>query len=98
MRRRLVNPKRFYTFVAVVVMTIALVFAVALADNSYDIVGYENYVVQSGDTLWSIAKQSNGYDYIHTQDIIIDIKSATNIPTNISVGQLVKIPVYDVER
>ena len=84
------------TFVAVVVLTIALLFAVAYAtNNTPKIVGYNTYVVTYGDTLWDIAKTSNGYDNMDTRQIIYDIQQASNITSDIQSGDIIQVPIYE---
>lgn len=96
MKIRVVNKKRFYTFVAVVVMTIALVFIVAYATNdTQNIVGYNTYVVSNGDTLWDIAEMSNGYDDMDVRKIVFDIRQASNINADIQCGDVIQIPIYE---
>lgn len=91
------NKTRFYTVVAVVVMTIALVFVVGFAANdTNNIVGYNTYVVTMGDTLWDIAETSNGYNNIDIQQIMYDIRQASNLDgANISCGDVLQIPIYE---
>lgn len=94
---RVVNKKRFSIFVAVVVlMTIALLFAVANATDEPDIVGYEEFYVSYGDTLWDIAKTSNGYDYVITSEIVYEIRTASGLDTaDVYVGDVVLVPIYE---
>ena len=59
------------------------------------IVGYDIHVAESGDTLWSFAKMSNGYDYIDGQTIVDDIKEASGIDDTIYPGDVIKVPIYE---
>lgn len=96
---RVVNKKRFGIFVTVVVlMTIALLFAVANATDKPEVVGYDTFVVSDGDTLWDIAKTSNGYDYVATREIVYTIRTESGLDTaDIYVGDVVLVPVYNLK-
>ena len=78
--------------VAVVVM---LLVAVISLNSTPNIIDSQPYTVQYGDTLWSIAKLSNGYDYLDTRDIVHDIKELSDCTSNINYGQIVQIPIYE---
>ena len=93
---RLVNKTRFFTFLAVVVMTIAFVIVVAYATNdNTNIVGYNTYMVQQGDTLWDIAESINDGS-MDTREIIYDIREASNLDTaDIQVCDVLQIPIYE---
>jgi len=47
--------------------------------------GYSNYIVQNGDSLWSIAQR-----FGTTVDAIVSLNGLTN--SNIAIGQILKIP------
>lgn len=86
--------KKIVAFITVVV--VLLVCAVSfVANGTPKIVGYDTYVVAQGDTLWDIAKLSNGYDDMDTRDVIYDIKQASNITSDIQLGDVVQIPIYE---
>jgi hypothetical protein len=76
--------------VAIIVSTI-----MAMTYDKPDIATYEPYVVSQGDTLWDIAKTSNGYGNMDTRDIVDDIRSASNCTANIKEGDRLYIPVYE---
>jgi hypothetical protein len=95
MKVRVINKTRFYTFAAVVLMTIAFMFVVAIANDTPNIVGYNTYVVSNGDTLWDIAEMSNGYGRMDVREIVYDIRDASNITPNIQLGDVVQIPIYE---
>lgn len=54
--------------------------------------GYEPYTVCAGDTLWSIARLSNGYGRYSTEKIVADI--VTNGRDVIRPGEQIFIPRY----
>lgn len=55
---------------------------------------YVEYIVEPGETLWSIACLSNMWNKIDTSIIIEDIKDASNCTEVIYPGQIVYIPIY----
>ena len=90
---RIINKKKFARFV-IIVLAMAL-FVGFIVNDKHKIVGYESYFVTDGDTLWDIAKQSNGYDHIDIRDIIYDIQQASNISSDIQWGDEIQIPIYE---
>jgi len=76
-----------------IVMAITLIVFVVytLADGAKQ-VSYTSYTVEQGDTLWSIAKQSNLYTGENIRDIISMITDASDCTTTIYAGQTVYIP------
>lgn len=50
----------------------------------------EEYTVQNGDTLWSIAEEYAD-DNTSLQEYIYKIKKVNNITSNLEVGQTIKI-------
>ena len=50
---------------------------------------YEDYVVQKGDTLWSIAEEF--YPEKDNRDIVYMIKSDNMCNSNLEIGQVLKI-------
>ena len=76
-------------------MTIALVFAVANANDTPTIIGYNTYVVANEDTLWDIANQL-GYNHIDIRRIIYDIQQASDLRAEyIHRGDVLQIPIYE---
>jgi LysM repeat protein len=53
--------------------------------------------IESGDTLWSIAKAHMGSEYEKTQEFIDEIKSINRLNSDkIHVGQYLTVPYYVV--
>lgn len=77
-----------------VVAVVTLFSAVASLFDTLEIIGSESYLVQSGDTLWSIAKMSNGNGHLDVRTIINDIKALSNCTSDIMAGDIVQIPIY----
>ena len=91
---RIVDKKKFARFICIIVAAILLVGFVVR--DQYEIIGYEIYAVESGDTLWEIAEMSNGYDNIDTRRIICDMREASDLETSsLQVGEIIKIPMYE---
>lgn len=60
-----------------------------------DPVSYERYVVEKGDTLWSIAHQSDMWNKMDASIIIDDMQERSNCTATIYPGQIVYIPMYE---
>ena len=87
------------SFLTLLVITLCAVIFCAIVSNAYsqpEIIDYEEYVVERGDTLWVIAAQSNGYDFMDTRKIIDDIEKESGCTAYIYPGQVVYIPIYDI--
>ena len=61
-------------FLLLIAMTLGFYLIMLMRNPTRTIVDYEPYIVREGDTLWSIAKMSNGYNHIDIRDIIADIE------------------------
>ena len=58
-------------------------------------VSYEFYIVESGDTLWSIAHQSDMWNKIDASIIIDDMKERSNCTSPICPAHVVYTPLYN---
>lgn len=59
------------------------------------VVGCEEYVVKTGDTIWSIASE-HAPDTIDKRDYMADVfKLNENLTDIIYAGQAINLPVYD---
>jgi LysM repeat protein len=51
---------------------------------------YKEYIVQPGDTLWTIAQN---YPHKDIESLIYDIEQASDTSALIKVGQVLRIPI-----
>ena len=93
--KKKINKKIVMWAISIVTVTIltTLLFA---AVRFPDPVRYEQYVVQSGDTLWGIAKNSDMWNKTDAYNIIDDMieKSRINEDHILQPGDIVYIPYY----
>lgn len=79
-----------------VLVTLILALMLNVAYDKHEIVSYDTYVVSDGDTLWGIAEMSNGYNDMDINEIIYDIKKASNLEvSSLNIGDVVQIPIYE---
>lgn len=89
--------KKFITMCLVAIMIVGLLTVCVNAMQKPDIVGYDTYTVRSGDTLWAIAQESNGWNRMDAYEIINDIEEASDCSSLIHPGDVVYIPIYDFD-
>lgn len=85
----------FNTLMACIVIALCAVLFCTI-NSEPEIIDYEEYIVERGDTLWVIAAQSNGYDFMDTRKIVDDIEEESGCTAYIYPGQKVYIPIYDI--
>lgn len=90
----------FLIFAPLAVLAVCLAFVVVIgaAGATPEIVGYDEYTVDEGETLWSIAEESNGYGEMDRRDIIADIQAESGCSSDIYAGQTVYIPIYKIDK
>ena len=94
------NKKKFLRAILIIVgMLIFINFIVPDKSFSHQSIAYKNVSVQSGDTLWTIAKleqeDNEYYEGKDLRDIIQDIKEVNNLSnSNLRVNQNLEIPTY----
>lgn len=86
--------KKGFTLLAILVAT-STVISISTSFMNYTskkekIQRYETYVVQQGDTLWSIAKKYTEGD---PRKLIYEIREHNKITPIIREGQVIEIPV-----
>ena len=82
----------------IIIATIIILVCVILVANSFSMpepAYYESYVVKSGDSLWEIAQQSDGWNKYDGQMIIEDMRERSNCTATIYPGQVVYVPMYN---
>lgn len=84
-------------FLSVIVFFFCLVYGIVTNFQDAEPEYYEPYGVQANDTLWDIAKKSDGYGTIDTRKIIDRIKEVSDVSSMIYPDQLVYIPMYEKE-
>jgi len=92
-RVRLLNKKRFVavimTFLIVVLASVSVFISASSLDTA---VTYKSFVVQKGDTLWSIASEYGPND-MDIREYINEIEKANPISNSfLAEGQELKLP------
>ena len=90
--------KKFITlfvWLVIIANSIALLCVACTNRTNKEIISYEKYIVQSGDTLTSIAKTfSENSEKYDIREVIWDIEDYNNCTALIRVGQVLMIPQY----
>lgn len=87
--------QKIITTLLVVAMILGGLALMVKALDTPDPVSYETYVVKQGDTLWSIAQQSDMWNKMDARNIIDDMEERSNCNALIYPGQIVYIPMYN---
>ena len=94
-KKKIQRRKRTTFIISVLVVTFILgIITGCIISNRPQPIGFDKYSVKSGDTVWGIARLSNGWNNIDGSYIVEDIMSASNCTELIHPGQVVYIPVY----
>ncbi|WP_164995814.1 cell division suppressor protein YneA [Miniphocaeibacter massiliensis] len=95
---RIINRKRFLTFVfmCVVLLTLTIVLFVNIKSSfgSTKENNIDYYIIRHGDTVWSVAEEFNTNKKVNIRDfvdIIIEENSINN--SNLIPGEKIKIPI-----
>lgn len=89
------NDKMIVIFL--LIFTAAVFVLLCFSAQEQNILFYTEHTVKSRETLWGIAKESNGYGLIDTRDIVDEIIAESKIKKTIVPGQVVFVPQYDLE-
>ena len=72
--------------------------AIVQADQNLGDIQYKVVEIQTGDSLWTIAKENMGPGYSDVYDYIREIKACNQLKTNnITAGSYLVIPFYETE-
>lgn len=82
-------------FSVIFVLLFTVTAIAVMQNNTHDIVDTETYVVEDGDTLWDVAKLSNGYNHMDIREIIYDIQQLSDCTSDIQRGDVLLIPIYE---
>jgi len=93
----IVNSKRFFTFITILITIIAIIIvSVVNLQSAYSSpysIESEDYWVKKGETLWTIAQKYKPDDY-DIRKMIYEIKELNNMETSmIYSGDKIKIPL-----
>ncbi len=93
---KIINKKRFYTFISICIVTlaiaIALFFNIKTSFSSYNEGISKEYIVRNNDTVWKVAENfnSNNVDIRTFVDLIIEENHISN--SKLIPGEKIKIP------
>ena len=95
---RIVNKRRFFKSISITIGLI--IFLLILLSNisfSHTEIQYKEITINSGDTLWNIAKyeKSNNIYFANKdiRDIVSEIKLLNNLNnSNLNIGEKISIP------
>lgn len=99
MRKYRVKSKfRFTLFLVITILVFGTVFSTLLGTGTANSVSFDQFKpvkVESGETLWTIAKANNPHNK-DIRSVIYEIKELNNLKSGeITVGQKILIPVYN---
>lgn len=87
--------KKVLTVLFIMALIIGMFALIANAMKVPEPAYYERYVVQRGDTLWGIARNSDLWNKVDASYIINDMQERSNCTSTIYPGQVVYIPMYN---
>ncbi len=90
-----------FTFILLTIILSAILFTnKASAESSREIYTYyTSYEVQPGDTLWSIADEFSGPDFMDKEEFIANIKSTNHLlDDNITAGKYLVIQYSSYDK
>lgn len=88
--------KKFVWFIIIIALSINI-YKIVVIEKNPDVVVFEPYEIQIGDTLWTIAKYAclalaeRQHD---TREVVFQITSRNNLGRYIYVGETIQIPIY----
>jgi len=81
-----------FLIMTVIVIGLFYGFIKALEPDVPEVDHWEEYMIRSGDTLWSITPYKEGYDI---RDLIDCIQTHNNISAEIFPGEIIELPVWE---
>lgn len=94
-RYRIVNRKRFTTFITLVILACVMITGSAMGffnASSKDVTTYTTIKVEAGDTLWALAREY-GNQHKDVREVIYDICKLNNVSADtLQAGQYITIP------
>lgn len=100
-RHRIANKYRFTFFLVAMILIVITLFGTMLGFNTAESIQDTQYLevsIQSGDTLWDIAKM-NSPENIDTRKVVYEIKKLNDLDNGfIYPGQVVRVPLYEAKR
>jgi hypothetical protein len=94
-RRRLAGLLRFVVFLLLIFVAVWAGVRVAHAGTDASVYAGHQYIVSSGDTLWSIAAHSYGAD-IDVRRAVYKIREANDLPSStVSPGERLTLPYLE---
>ena len=94
---KIVNWKKFATFLTTVIclaLLIALtILAVNMVKEERELERIENYQVESGETLWSICTKYRPSD-MSIQEYLFNVEEYNGIGSMVYAGQTIQVLVY----
>ena len=97
--KKKINIKKFLrSSIITILLVIALILILSNISLSHNNVNYKNISIQSGDTLWSIAKfEKDNNEYFENKDIrdiVYEIQDLNNLSSsNLKIGEQINIPI-----
>ncbi len=97
--KKKINIKKFLrSSIITILLVIALILILSNISLSHNNVNYKKISIQSGDTLWSIAKfEKDNNEYFENKDIrdiVYEIQDLNNLSSsNLKIGEQINIPI-----
>ncbi len=83
-----------WLIVAMIFFLIGFGTGFVISHKKFSVIGYETYVVSTGDTLWDIAKK-NKSKRMGMENAIKTLKEINSLKNSeIFVGDIIRVPIY----
>jgi hypothetical protein len=89
---KIVNWKRFLTFVAIIIL-FAILILHQCSKKTPELTGVESHTFVSGETLWGVATQYRPQD-MSIQEYIYNVKEYNGIGSTVYAGQTIYFLIY----